>query len=1563
MDKPYLPVYPLDDKLHPKTYPDYVPWEEDDTMKEKLKNSGYLNKGYFESPLVSNEYFSARNLIQETIFSSSQNCTTILKELSQHLTRAYKSRNDVINKISYASNNFKIPPRVTLTAAKKEAWLKDLADQDVPLLVVAAKNPHGIRNKVLVDSMCNYSVPISRAIWFTKCSLHSELVLLRRKYLAKQNAPQQGSVLNLPSIDVFEGRWLQEWTQQVADYVFKFSKEMPNIGSSDRKGPYQAKLSYLLSYILALYMEHLIDRLFFLTCIIKLLRLDLPFETSDLALLLDLSKAEEGEEKIIKELLKNRSVNYGQILVALTLITMFWKDILKEDFLCKYLSESLLLNYFLIDKLPTLSRKTSNTLSASNILPEKIKGDLLQLIATSVINLFKHNTNVFIVPNYWVLIGDVLYQVLIRDETTTDPVQDENLQKVLQLINFRNESLMLNMKYLVRDDQTESFTPADNLKNSLLDANYQSATAKLKSQRVEEAEHTYINRATDDNLKFVEQLDKLKFNNGLTALLKPRHPNQDSDSWKSKLKIVVYWCVTASRDMGPSSEKILIVCNYLKRKVLQTLTTRGSSHLKAEFENELLESIFSLSQEPVENLVMYNLYVLINELYQLKIISISSYLRKIIACGVFYTTSHDEENSSQLPTDPLIRFHLSILQNLPVLNNRQCDHILKKWTPEGFNFLDNFTKGTVIIQENILDRLVTNSFGPEFDENLERIRDLNVGVKFLLVNWLTSQINKTISNSPKLIHITPSTIAYIYLFYSITDNLTVFFKVFVKFILNNENKVLIFYLETLHFISKLINHHYDLVNFIASNSYEAVPWAFKLFKLVISNYKDLLSRETDIYGFKKVWHSIEKSIEKAANPDKLLGNNKSGLDKLLYDKESVESPLKISTHATRQNDSYSVEAFKTDLDSLLAFPELTLSVEELNDSFNEIKSLDHQLKVDQFVDASLSEQVLPLIFEDWTKQLDQLTESQDLIFFKLFENARRHLKHTSTVPLTERIQAYVSKALLETQDVLPVGVLLAKLLTYEVILIYELYGTLRGIQDTRTEWLIEAFTFGSDQLFDKLFNFQGLLLKNIISEHTRKHCDEVLTYLLQKLKIEGMNASDGLFARNKTVVLGVVRDALIFNRKWAMHFLLSQLESKDLILICDQLLPSCFAVKDLNDMANLAKASNEFSLPVVQTLLKIITCEMGDPEKVQSLASTILDNVHFLFGPYNSYFGELFIYLDWAYKLQIFKFLEKIFLTQIQFDQVWDFENAMVTEDVQYVSLRLNQEGIELIPIFKDFFKKFSVSSYDKLDTPPELFHDLSNFLVNLLQLLNNQAASHLDDRSIHDAISIFLRLLIIHKSSLTAALAQEDSVNFVFLKNLVTLLNSSFLANGQEKLRILLYDLLLLMKSSLTQVLNVTRDETLIGTSPAPTTHATHSPPANLEDKREVGGDLPDNDGDYGGTALATMSAILNLPEPINTMPFRESATHEDENVIVFGEDELEHDGDVNIVNQSGLVLKHTRRDSMTFPPFVAQNNHPTLPFAVKSLKLIEDTTNALNDGCINLSLFDAYTTEENPL
>lgn len=1564
MDRPGPPVYPLDDKLDPKIYPDYCPWQDDDTENDKLKNSGYLNKGYFENPLVSNEYYSARNLVQETLFLSTNNYTTILKELSQHFTQAYKTRNEVINKIKYESNNFKIPPRVTLTAAKKEAWLKDLANPEIPLQTVSSRLPHGIRNKVLIDCMCNMKVPLSRAIWFTKCSLYSELLVLQKKFNSKQSTLSANNPISFPALEVFEKRWLQEWTQQVSDYIFKFSKGLGSVNSTEKQVQVNSKLNYLLSYMHALYVEDLLDKDHFLSSIIKFLRDDLPFEHNDIPKLLELTRSEVGEDgSILEELIKDRPVNIGQILIGHTLIRTFWRDIIAEDFLSKFVSESLLLTYFLIERLPMQPKKHHDQPQVATLFPQNLKQDLLNQLGKSISMLFKHNTNLFIFPNYWMLVSDTLLKVLLSNQTIASDLP-EKLHKVLQLLNYRNESLMLNMQYLSLTDLPM------NLGNSLRRNSFMASEGPLHKAAgndvMADENQLFTNRSPDDNLRFIEQLDRLKLNNALALRLRPNYSNSfESTAWRKKIKILVYWCVSVHRHMGMSSEKILILCNFLKRKVLQAAGPKGANQLKAEFENELLESIFSLAEEPKKNVEVYNLYVLINELYQLKIISISSYVRKLIACGIFYNTPQITSGESQLPQSDHIQFHLCILKNLPVLNNKQCDHILKRWTPDGFNFSKYFSRGVALLQSNILDRLLNNSFCSSFSSELDEIKSFNVGVKFLLVNWLTTQFKVTINGAPKLVHLSPNIVAHIYHFYSITDNLTVFFKVFVKFVLRNENKIIIYYLETLYYICKLIMHHYTLVKFISGATYESVSTAYELFKLMIINYKDLLSRETDLYQFNEVWNFINASMEKVFDSEKQQDPDpKMQFNKSLYEKETADSPLKVLMQNQRLNEVYSIEQFKNDLSNLMLVTESLLSAEELNDIVNEIQPRNDHFTTD-FDNTVKHEAQIIILLDEWYGRLYDLAENQELALFKLVESTRRTMKISTPRSFETQVQTFIKQKMENNSSVETLYILLQKLVTFELFSLFDLVSMLKNLSMESNcnikeiGPLITDLTLG-DAPQKNLPCYQYLIIKEIQHEYQMRHVKDIISYTLDQHLPLSIFKQREIRTKHETKIISIVRDGLLFHQRWTMMFLADRLSEDQLLPLFNQMLT--FSMSLLNDTDNLARSTNEFTLAVVQALLSFMARAQLDGNNFGKIIAPAIKLFHFLFGPSNSFFGEMFNCLNWSTKLQIFHYMEHVFLTQTAFYLDWGVEDIMAQENVHPVSLWKNIEGDELIPAFKDYFKKFSLSSAEKIATTIEEFRRLEQFLLKLLNVLDNDDVAQQDDSYVYDVVSIFLKLLIIRKATLTMVVVEHDATHFTFLKNLVSMLNTRYFMNGHEKLKILLYDLLLLMKSSLTEQLRLGTNESIIGNTQMGPSQLILLSGSNGEDRKGQG-ENPDAP-DLAADALTRVSDILNLPEPASENPFGELAIEEDDSAFGLDEEELDYGSDVGYINNSGLVLTSTRSDSIGFSTAfgVLQQDAPIQRFNIKGMNLIEDTSTELNDGCINLSLFDAYTIRENP-
>lgn len=63
---------------------------------------------------------------------------------------------------------FKMPSRVTLNDAKRQAWFADLANDDVPLHKLGKSVPHGAKGHDLLDLLQSNNVAIPRAVWFLR---------------------------------------------------------------------------------------------------------------------------------------------------------------------------------------------------------------------------------------------------------------------------------------------------------------------------------------------------------------------------------------------------------------------------------------------------------------------------------------------------------------------------------------------------------------------------------------------------------------------------------------------------------------------------------------------------------------------------------------------------------------------------------------------------------------------------------------------------------------------------------------------------------------------------------------------------------------------------------------------------------------------------------------------------------------------------------------------------------------------------------------------------------------------------------------------------------------------------------------------------------------------------------------------------------------------------------------------------------------------------------------------------------------------------------------------------
>ncbi|KAF8330831.1 uncharacterized protein EI90DRAFT_3124044 [Cantharellus anzutake] len=79
-------------------------------------------------------------------------------------------------------STFKLPAKVTVHDTKRDAWIADLADPQVPLSKLAnSPVPHPFKGHDLLDMLHNKHIPIDRAVWYTRVLGANETHLMRSR--------------------------------------------------------------------------------------------------------------------------------------------------------------------------------------------------------------------------------------------------------------------------------------------------------------------------------------------------------------------------------------------------------------------------------------------------------------------------------------------------------------------------------------------------------------------------------------------------------------------------------------------------------------------------------------------------------------------------------------------------------------------------------------------------------------------------------------------------------------------------------------------------------------------------------------------------------------------------------------------------------------------------------------------------------------------------------------------------------------------------------------------------------------------------------------------------------------------------------------------------------------------------------------------------------------------------------------------------------------------------------------------------------------------------------------
>ncbi|GAB7345987.1 hypothetical protein MBLNU457_4764t2 [Dothideomycetes sp. NU457] len=212
---------------------DYCPWTGDSS--EDVLNENVIRSGYADKPPGSNqsESHTARPSLWPNL--KQKNGLPILSALLVQVMEKRQASGRCT-----APSTFKPPPRVTLTDAKREAWLRDLAASDVPLRRLSRTIPHGVRGRALLDQCLGKKVPISRALWLAKCVGANELRAFRRKGVSGAAAL------------VGENKWVREWTILVEQFM---ESVIVSCGQDD----WRNKMNYSVRLVTAFFAENLLD--------------------------------------------------------------------------------------------------------------------------------------------------------------------------------------------------------------------------------------------------------------------------------------------------------------------------------------------------------------------------------------------------------------------------------------------------------------------------------------------------------------------------------------------------------------------------------------------------------------------------------------------------------------------------------------------------------------------------------------------------------------------------------------------------------------------------------------------------------------------------------------------------------------------------------------------------------------------------------------------------------------------------------------------------------------------------------------------------------------------------------------------------------------------------------------------------------------------------------------------------------------------------------------------------------------------------------------------------------
>ncbi|KAI7949436.1 hypothetical protein MJO28_008257 [Puccinia striiformis f. sp. tritici] len=156
---------------HPGLHPAHIGQHEDASTKSLVQ------WGFSAQMLVSTESFSAHQMIYKKITDEAG-----FNVSSAALSALIEARRRFCAISSYdTKSTIKVPGRVTLNEQKRENWLRELADDSVPLLKLSKNVPHGFKGEKLLEMLVSRKIDCSRATWYIRLIGLNEINAQRNK--------------------------------------------------------------------------------------------------------------------------------------------------------------------------------------------------------------------------------------------------------------------------------------------------------------------------------------------------------------------------------------------------------------------------------------------------------------------------------------------------------------------------------------------------------------------------------------------------------------------------------------------------------------------------------------------------------------------------------------------------------------------------------------------------------------------------------------------------------------------------------------------------------------------------------------------------------------------------------------------------------------------------------------------------------------------------------------------------------------------------------------------------------------------------------------------------------------------------------------------------------------------------------------------------------------------------------------------------------------------------------------------------------------------------------------